>query len=171
MKKESSLKKLGKAVALSAGLLIGAENAEAGKIDEVHSRADDMFNELENAEVKKSAHESNKQSLLMKEQKNITPDNKKSGDMFEAMDELETLDKEYTAAQTEKEKDAIRQKIAKELLLSGKNGNILSKGGNSIRNMHSGGWVINAQSDGRIVTGSIVSVTGNEKSMFAFSLR
>lgn len=166
MKKESTLKKLGKAVALSAGLLVGAQAAEAGDVGKVRSRADDMFNELDKIQPK-GVHESNKQAPS-EEQKNITPD-KKGGDMFEAMDKLGGLNEKYASAKTEQEKDVLRQQIAKEALMNGKSGKILSQKDGSVSNMRVGDWTINARSDGYVVAGSI-SRDGSEKSMFAFQL-
>lgn len=164
MKKESPLKKLGKVAMLSAGLLIGAQAAEAGDMNKVRSHADDLFNELDK-EQQKGMHESHKQTPS-DEQKNITSD-KKSGDMFEAMDKLGALDEKYASAKTEQEKDVLRQQIAKAALMSGKSGKILSQKDGSVGHLCVGGWTISAQSDGHIVAGSIAH-DGGEKSMFAF---
>lgn len=177
MKKESTLKKLGKAAMFSAGLLIGAQNAEAGK--------EDLFKELDSMDVphaEKKTPMSHKQAPT-EEQKNITPD-KKGGGMFEAMDELDALDKAYMEFKhqlkaegrkdeiNEIKKDNMRQEIARVALMSGHSKEILQKGG-AIANMRVGNgyWIINAQSDGHVVTGSIVSRNEKEKSMFAFQLR
>lgn len=174
MKKESPLKKFGKVVALSAGLFFGAQDTGAADVNEVHSHADDMFGELGNAHAK-GVHESHKQALPQ-EQKD-----KKGGDMFEAMGELEVLDNKYMefkhwlkaeGKKDEVKKDEMRQEIARVALMSGHSKEILQKGG-AIANMRVGNgyWIINAQSDGGVVTGSIVSRNEKEKSMFAFSLR
>lgn len=167
MKKESFLKKIGKAAVLSAGLLIGAQNAEAGK--------EEMFNEMDNTPAN-DVHKHHKQSLPSEEKKI------NKGDMFEAMDELGVLDSKYMAfkhllksegKKDEGKKDEMRQEIARTALMSGKSKEILSQKGGQIFDMRIGNgyWIINAQSDGAVVTGSIVSRNEREKSMIAFTLR
>ena len=163
MKKEKSfLKEFGKVAALSAGLLIGAQSAEAGKVD--------MFKDLDSMDVPHAEKKTPMKYSSPEEQKNITPDKKGAG-MFEAVDKLELLDQKYASAKTEQEKDGLRQEIARTALMSGGSGKILSQKDGQISNMRVGTWVVSARSDGNVVTGSIVSSSGAEKSIFAFTLR
>lgn len=156
-KEESSLKKLGKAAALSAGLLIGAQNAEAGKAD----MFDELDVEVENMNKKMSSN--HKQTPNHEQQKS---ENKE--DMFSDMDMLETLQGKYATA-NKSERDTIRKEMARVLLAGGVAEQKLKEG--KTLNLRSGDVQVMAHLIGDRIIGVIKDIVSGEISNVQFSIK
>lgn len=163
------LKDIGTAAVLAGGLLI-APNSEAG----VRENAGALFDELKEAEnafpnmSKSKPAEENVNKEGTYRGKVANPDiRQQASDTHESMEEIIVLEEKYSSAKEETDRDKLRQEIARTLLMSGGSATILAKDGGHI-NMRVGRWTIDARSNGKMVTGTIISSDGAEKSMFAF---
>jgi murein DD-endopeptidase MepM/ murein hydrolase activator NlpD len=163
------LRDIGTAAVLAGGLLI-APNSEAGVRENAGALFDEL-KEIENAAPNMSKNKSAAENVNKEgkyREKVANPDvRQRASDQYEAMDEIIVLDEKYSSAKEETDRDKLRQEIARTLLKSEYSATVLAKDGGHI-NGRFGRWTIDARSNGKMVTGTIVSSDGAEKSMFAF---